>query len=254
MISKIQGQIERITFHNEMNGFTILRLKAKGSRDLVTLVGNLMAPMPGQVISATGEWVTHPQFGEQFKVTEYKTLTPATVSGIEKYLGSGLVKGIGPVMAKRIVNLFGEKTLTVIEDQPDRLCEVEGIGEKRLRMIRGAWEDQKQIREVMVFLQSHDVSAGYAAKIYKQYGKRSIEIVKTNPYKLAMDIFGIGFVTADKIAEKLGIAKAAPLRLEAGIIYILNQLAEDGHVYYPLSPLLNKCSEILKVDKDSILN
>ncbi|MCL5126691.1 MAG: ATP-dependent RecD-like DNA helicase [Deltaproteobacteria bacterium] len=254
MISKIQGQIERVTFHNEMNGYTILRLKVKGDRDLVTLVGNLMAPTPGQVISATGEWVTHPQFGEQFRVIQYKTLTPATVTGIEKYLGSGLVKGIGPVMAKRIVNLFGEKTLVVIEEQSDRLYEVEGIGEKRLRMIRGAWEDQKQIREVMVFLQSHDVSAGYAAKIYKQYGNRSIEVVKNNPYRLAMDIFGIGFVTADKIAEKLGVEKDAPLRMEAGVIYILNQLAEDGHVYYPLSPLLDKCAEILKVNKENVVN
>ncbi len=182
MVSNIQGQIERVTFHNEENGFTILRLKVPGYRELVTLVGNLMAPLPGQVINATGEWVTHPQFGEQFKVVQYKTLVPATVTGIERYLGSGLVKGIGPVMAKRIVKLFGEETLVVIDETTDRLCEVEGIGEKRLGMIRKAWEDQKHIREVMVFLQGHGVSAGYAAKIYKQYGNRSIEVVKENPY------------------------------------------------------------------------
>lgn len=253
MVSNIQGQIERIKFHNEVNGFTILRLKAVGYRELVTLVGNLMAPAPGQVIAATGEWVTHPQFGEQFKVNQYKTLTPATVSGIEKYLGSGLVKGIGPIMAKRIVKLFAEKTLTIIEQESDRLSEVEGIGDKRLEMIRKAWQDQKQIREVMVFLQSHDVSAGYAAKIYKQYANKSIEVVKANPYRLAMDIFGIGFITADRIAEKLGFQKDSPLRLQAGAIYVLNQMAEEGHVYYPYSPFLDKCMEILNVNKEPIV-
>ncbi len=152
MVSNIQGQIERITFHNEENGFTILRLKVPGYRELVTLVGNLMAPLPGQVINATGEWITHPQFGEQFKVIQYKTMTPATLTGIERYLGSGLVKGIGPIMAKRIVKLFGEETLVIIDQETERLCEVEGIGEKRLGTIREAWEDQKHIREVMVFL------------------------------------------------------------------------------------------------------
>jgi exodeoxyribonuclease V alpha subunit len=181
MVSNIQGQIERVTYHDEENGFTILRLKVPGYRELVTLAGNLMAPLAGQIINATGEWINHPQFGEQFKVVQYKILVPATVTGIEKYLGSGLVKGIGPVMAKRIVKLFGEETLVVIDETTDRLCEVEGIGEKRLGMIRKAWEDQKHIREVMVFLQGHGVSAGYAAKIYKQYRSQSIELVKENP-------------------------------------------------------------------------
>lgn len=252
-LSKIQGQIERVTFHNEDNGFSILRLKVPGYRELVTLVGNLMAPLPGQVINATGEWTNHPQFGEQFKVVEYKTLVPANVTGIEKYLGSGLVKGIGPVMAKRIVKLFGENTLVVIDETAERLCEVEGIGEKRLGMIRKAWEDQKRIREVMVFLQGHGVSSGYASKIYKQYGGKSIEVVKENPYRLAMDIFGIGFVTADKIAENLGFQKDSPVRVQAGVIYVLNQMAEEGHVYYPHEPLIEKCEEILTVERDPIL-
>ncbi len=252
MVSNIQGQIERVTFHNEENGFTIVRLKVPGYRELVTLVGNLMAPLPGQVINATGEWVTHPQFGEQFKVVQYKTLVPATVTGIERYLGSGLVKGIGPVMAKRIVKLFGEETLVVIDETTDRLCEVEGIGEKRLGMIRKAWEDQKHIREVMVFLQGHGVSAGYAAKIYKQYGNQSIEVVKENPYRLAMDIFGIGFITADKIAENLGFQKNSPVRVQAGVIYVLSQMADEGHVYYPYGALIEKCINVLEVAQEAI--
>ncbi|MFH0960955.1 MAG: ATP-dependent RecD-like DNA helicase [Pseudomonadota bacterium] len=253
-LSKIQGQIERVTFHNEENGFSILRLRVPGYHELVTLVGNLMGPLPGQIINATGEWIVHPQFGDQFKIIQCKTLIPATVNGIEKYLGSGLVKGIGPVMARRIVNLFGEETLFVIDNAADRLCEVEGIGEKRLNMIREAWEDQKRIREVMVFLQGHDVSAGYAAKIYKQYGNRSIEIVSENPYRLAMDIFGIGFVTADKIAENLGFEKDSPVRVQAGVIYVLSQMADDGHVYYPFEPLIEKCEEILSVERKAILS
>jgi exodeoxyribonuclease V alpha subunit len=253
MVSNIQGQIERVTFHDEENGFTILRLRVPGYRELVTLAGNLMSPLAGQIINATGEWINHPQFGEQFKVVQYKTLVPATVTGIEKYLGSGLVKGIGPVMAKRIVKLFGEETLVVIDETTDRLCEVEGIGEKRLGMIRKAWEDQKNIREVMVFLQGHGVSAGYAAKIYKQYRSQSIEVVKENPYRLAMDIFGIGFVTADSIAENLGFQKDSPVRVQAGAIFVLSQMADEGHVYYPYDSLIEKCMEILKVDRDPIL-
>ncbi|MDR3603715.1 MAG: ATP-dependent RecD-like DNA helicase [Syntrophaceae bacterium] len=252
MISNIQGQIERVTFHDEENGFTILRLKVPGYRELVTLAGNLMAPLAGQIINATGEWINHPQFGEQFKVVQYKTLVPATVTGIEKYLGSGLVKGIGPVMAKRIVKLFGEETLVVIDETTDRLSEVEGIGEKRLGMIRKAWEDQKNIREVMVFLQGHGVSAGYAAKIYKQYRSQSIEVVKENPYRLAMDIFGIWFVTADRIAENLGFQQDSPVRVQAGAIYVLGQVADAGHVYYPYESLIEKCMEILGVDRGPI--
>lgn len=158
MPSTIQGQIERITFHDEKNGFSILRLKVSGYRELVTAVGNFVAPTPGKVIRATGEWRNHPQYGEQFAINHYTTLVPATVTGIEKYLGSGLIKGIGPVMAKRIVKLFGKDTLEIIEESIDRLVEVEGIGDKRVNMIRKAWADQKAIREVMVFLQGHGVS------------------------------------------------------------------------------------------------
>jgi exodeoxyribonuclease V alpha subunit len=180
-------------------------------------------------------------------------MVPATVHGIEKYLGSGLIKGIGPVMAKRIVKKFGKDTLDVIEKEVEKLSEVDGIGYKRIDMIKKAWADQKEIREVMVFLQDHGVSSGYATKIFKQYGNESIEVVKENPYRLATDIFGIGFITADKIAEKLGFSKDSEIRAEAGILYVLHQLADEGHVYYPYEPLIAKCQEILEVDRGVIV-
>ena len=253
MLADLQGQIERITYTNEENGFTIARVKVYGQRDLVTVVGNLLDPTPGEILKMKGEWANHPKYGEQFKIVNYKTSVPASVYGIQKYLGSGLIKGIGPVMARRIVKKFGKNTLDIIEDEIEKLAEVEGIGKKRIGMVRKAWEDQKEIREVMLFLQSHGVSSGYATKIFKQYGNRSIEVVKDNPYRIATDIFGIGFVTADSIAEKLGFAKDSELRAEAGILYVLHQLADDGHVFYPYEPLVEKCHEILHVDREVII-
>jgi len=254
MLADLQGQIERITYANDENGYTVAKLKVYGQRDLVTIVGNLMAPTPGEIIKMKGEWSNHPKYGEQFKIVHYKTTVPASVYGIEKYLGSGLIKGIGPVMAKRIVKNFGKKTLDVIEENIESLTEVDGIGEKRIRMIKTAWAEQKEIREVMLFLQTHGVSSGYATKIFKQYGDRSIEVVKQNPYRLATDIFGIGFITADNIAEKLGFDKNSELRAEAGILYVLNQFSDDGHVYYPHEPLIEKCQEILQVDREVIVH
>jgi exodeoxyribonuclease V alpha subunit len=254
MLADLQGQIERITYTNEENGYTIAKLKVYGQKDLVTIVGNLMAPTPGEIIKMKGEWANHPKYGEQFKIVHYKTTVPASVYGIEKYLGSGLIKGIGPVMAKRVVKKFGKKTLDVIEKDIERLADVDGIGEKRIGMIGKAWDEQREIREVMLFLQTHGVSSGYATKIFKQYGDRSIQVVKENPYRLATDIFGIGFITADNIAEKLGFDKNSELRAEAGIIYVLNQLSDDGHVFYPYEPLIEKCQEILQVDKEIIIN
>jgi exodeoxyribonuclease V alpha subunit len=249
----LKGQIERITYTNDENGYTVAKVKVDGQRDLVTVVGNLFAPAPGEVITMYGEWMNHPRYGEQFKVVRYKSDVPASVHGIQKYLGSGLIKGIGPVMAKRIVEGFGEKTLEVIESDIERLAEVDGIGEKRIEMIRKAWEDQKEIREVMIFLQAHGVGSGYATKIFKQYGNRSIMVVKENPYRLATDIFGIGFLTADCIAEKLGFAKDSGLRVEAGIVYVLHQLSDEGHVYYPYELLIKKCEEILGVNEEDIV-
>ena len=253
MLVELQGQIERITYTNEETGFTIARLKVYGQRDLVTVVGSLVAPTPGEVLKMNGEWSNHPKYGEQFKIVEYKTTVPASVYGIKKYLGSGLIKGIGPVMAKRIVEKLGKQTLDVIENEIERLSEVDGIGKKRIEMIRKAWDDQKEIREVMLFLQTHGVSSGYATKIFKQYDSRSIQIVKENPYRLATDIFGIGFVTADRIAENLGFGRESELRAEAGILYVLHQLADEGHVYYPYEPLVKKCQDILQVNRDVIV-
>ncbi|OEU56511.1 MAG: recombinase RecD [Desulfobacterales bacterium C00003106] len=253
MLAELQGQIERITYTNEENGFTIARLKVYGQRDLVTVVGNLMAPTPGEILKMKGEWADHAKYGEQFKIVQYKTTVPASVYGITKYLGSGLIKGIGPVMAKRIVKQFGKETLDVIENDIEKLAEIDGIGKKRIGMIKNAWQDQKEIREVMLFLQTHNVSSGYATKIFKHYGNRSIQVVKENPYRLATDIFGIGFVTADHIAEKLGFSKDSELRAEAGILYVLHQLADEGHVYYPYEALVKKCQEILAVDREVLV-
>jgi len=247
-LADLQGQIERVTFTSEESGYTIAKVKVYGRRELVTVVGNILCPTPGEIIKMKGEWSNHPKFGEQFKLAYYKTTVPASVHGIEKYLGSGLIKGIGPVMAKRIVKLFGEATLDVIEADIQKLVEVPGIGSKRVGMIGQAWEEQKEIRSVMLFLQTHGVSSGYATKIYKQYKNESIAVVQENPYRLAHDIFGIGFVTADKIAQKLGFDKNSPLRAEAGILYVLHQLSDEGHVFYPREPLIEKAIEILEVE------
>jgi len=249
---EIQGQVERITYVHEENNYTVAKLQVAGRRDLVTVLGNFPSLNPGEVLKLLGEWTNHPKFGEQFRVVRYETVTPATARGIEKYLGSGLIKGIGPVMAKRMVEKFGVETLDVIETDMGRLHEVPGIGPGRIDMIGKAWQDQREIREVMIFLQDHGVSATYATKIFKRYGKESIEVVKDNPYRLAHDIFGIGFLTADRIAEKMGIPKDSPRRAEAGILYILNELADEGHVYFPYEPLIGRCQEVLGIERDIV--
>ncbi len=252
-LDRLSGLIERVTYTNDENGYTIARVKVYGRRDLVTVVGNIVDPTPGAILKMSGEWSNHSRYGEQFKVVFYETSVPASVHGIEKYLGSGLIKGIGPVMAKRIVKLFGKDTLDIIENESERLAEVPGIGKQRIGMIQQAWEEQKDIREVMLFLQSHGVSSGYASKIYKSYGKDSISIVKENPYRLAYDIYGIGFLTADKIAEKLGFAQDSPLRAEAGLLFALHELSDEGHVYYPQEKLLSVSTELLHIESDTIL-
>ena len=253
MLAELSGQIERITYTNDETGFTIARVKVYGQRDLVTIVGYLMSPAPGEILNMRGEWVNHPRFGEQFKVVESKTTVPATVYGIRKYLGSGLIKGLGPVMARRIVKKFGEQTLDVIENEIEKLSGVNGIGKKRIAMIQKAWDEQKEIRDVMLFLQSHEISSGYATKIFKQYGNRSIAVVTDNPYRLATDIFGIGFVIADSIASKLGFPEDLPFRIEAGILYVLNQLSDEGHVFYPYEPLMKKSQEILGIGREVVV-
>ncbi len=254
MPTSLSGQVEKITFTNEENGFTIARVKVPERHELVTVVGTLMAPMPGEILEMRGEWSDHPRFGRQFKVIEYRTRVPATVYGIRKYLGSGMIKGLGPVMAGRIVDRFGQKTLDIIETDIQRLLEVEGIGKKRIDMIAKAWDAQSEIRDVMLFLQGHGVSSGYAAKIFKHYGSQSISVVKQNPYRLASDIFGIGFLTADQIAGKLGFEKDSRLRVEAGILYVLHQLCDEGHVYFPYEPLVSKSCDILGVNREPVIS
>ncbi len=243
----LTGQLERIVYENEESGFVVARVNVRGMREPVTVVGPLVAVSPGEVIVMEGQWTNHPVFGEQFKVTEYRTQLPVTVEGIKKYLGSGMIKGIGPVMAERITKKFGQKTLEVMEKEIGRLATVEGIGPKRVEMIREAWNEQKGIRDVMVFLQSHGVGTGYAVKIYKTYGAETIDVVTSNPYRLASDVAGIGFLIADRIAASLGFAKDSPVRVCAGVGHVLTGLADDGHVFYPYGMLVEKSMEILGV-------
>lgn len=247
MSQKLHGRIERITYSNEENGYCVLRVKLPGQKVPITVVGNFVSVTPGEVLRMEGDWDHHSRFGPQFKVDRYETAAPDSVEGIRKYLGSGLIKGIGPVMATRIVSRFGEKTLEVIDLEPHRLLEVEGIGAYRLGQIRKAWEDQKDIRELMVFLRGHGVSAGYAVRIFKHYGKGSLEVVKENPYRLAMEVPGIGFLSADKIAGNLGFTVDSPLRAEGGVFYLLQQAMDEGHACVPRSRLLQKCGELLEI-------
>ncbi len=250
MYSTLEGVLERVVFFNEENGFTVARLQVDKRHDLIAIVGVLPSPMPGETLRLKGEWVVDNKFGEQFRVQSCLSVLPATLTGIEKYLGSGLVKGIGPIMAKRIVARFGLETLDIIEDNTEKLLEVEGIGSIRVERITKAWQEQKEIREVMIFLQGEGVSSTYAVKIYKAYGDKAISVVKENPYRLALDISGIGFKTADKIAQNIGIDPNSPIRAEAGIIHVLSELVDEGHVYYPYEELKEKAAELLEVDKD----
>ncbi len=253
-MTELRGQIERITYCNEETGYTVARLKAERGAGLVTIVGSIPGLSPGETVKLEGEWQSHARYGEQFKISSCELVMPATVSGIERYLGSGMIKGIGPVMAKRLVSRFAIETLDVIDRDIERLREVDGIGEKRIGMISKAWQTQKEIRDVMVFLQGHGVSPAYAVKIFKQYGKEAVPVVRENPYRLAEDVFGIGFLTADRIAEHLGIAKESPIRARAGIEYILNQLSDEGHVYYPFNQLVEQCEKVLEIEPSIVLD
>lgn len=244
----ITGVVERLTFYSEESGYTVARLQRSGARDLTTITGNFATIQPGQTLQLWGFWSEHPQYGAQFKVVNYKETKPATLTGIEKYLGSGLIKGVGPVTAKRIVAHFGLETLDIIEHHIDRLSEVNGIAKKRIAIIKKAWETQKAIKEVMVFLQTHGVSTTYAVKIYKQYADKAIAIVTTNPYQLATDIYGIGFLTADKIARNLGVPSDSEFRYRAGLTHVLSEAAEDGHCYLPQSELITGAIALLKCE------
>ncbi len=241
----LQGIVERVTYHAEDSGYTVARLKVPSAHDLITIVGSFPDIHAGQTLRLTGYYREHAKYGQQFQITSAQETKPATLTGLEKYLGSGLIKGIGPVTAKRIVAHFALDTLEIIEQSCSRLIEVPGIGERRVGMIERAWAAQNAIKEVMLFLQGHDVSATYAVKIYKQYGDTSIEIVSKNPYQLATDIYGIGFITADTIARKLGIAPDSDFRYQAGLLYVLSQAGEEGHCFLPVKKLVEHSTKRL---------
>jgi len=241
------GSVERVTYHNEHNGYTVLRLQTPGRGEPVTVVGNFSAVSPGESLRVTGWWTTHTQYGDQFKMVDYAITRPATVAGIQKYLGSGLIRGVGPVTARRIVEHFKEKTLEVIEGDISRLGEVKGVSRKRVEMIQRAWEEQRAIKEVMLFLQSHAVSTSFAVKIFKQYGADAITVVEKTPYRLAAEVYGIGFKTADQIARNLGMALDAEERLRAGLQYALMTASEEGHCYLPAGDLIGRSAEALEV-------
>ncbi|MCH8205048.1 MAG: ATP-dependent RecD-like DNA helicase, partial [Candidatus Hydrogenedentes bacterium] len=219
----VEGVIERIVYESPDTGFFVARLRQEGNPDLVTFVGNLMAVSPGETIRIRGLWVDDKKFGRQVRVDSYETILPNSVMGIEKYLGSGLIHGIGPAYAKRLVDAFGVETLKVIDEQPERLTSVAGIGRKRAAQIREAWSEQKSIQSIMVFLQGHGVGTGQAVKIYKRYGDGAVAVLRENPYRLAEEITGIGFSGADKIASSLGIDRESAERLRAGLHYALQQ-------------------------------
>jgi exodeoxyribonuclease V alpha subunit len=244
----LDAVLERITYANQETGYTVARVATDRGSDLLTVVGPLLGAQPGESLRLRGRWTSHPQYGRQFQVETYQTMLPATIQGIRRYLGSGLIKGIGPKMAERIVDHFGEDTLRLIEEEPGRLIEVPGLGPKRTRMITAAWEEQQAIKEVMVFLQGVGVSTSLAVRIYKTYRDEAIEVVRREPYRLAAEVWGIGFKTADQIAQRLGIPHDSPQRVKAGLQFALSEASEDGHCYLPEAELVTKATRLLGVD------
>ncbi|MFD0374811.1 ATP-dependent RecD-like DNA helicase [Streptomyces sp. NPDC127112] len=253
-LAVVEGVLERITYANEESGYTVARVDTgRGAGDLLTVVGSLLGAQPGESLRMEGRWGSHPQYGRQFSVENYSTVLPATIQGIRRYLGSGLIKGIGPRIADRIVEHFGLDTLDVIETEPKRLIEVPGLGPKRTKLIGAAWEEQKAIKEVMVFLQGVGVSTSIAVRIYKKYGDASISVVKNHPYRLAADVWGIGFLTADRIAQAVGIPHDSPERVKAGLQYALSQSADQGHCFLPQERLISDGVKLLQVDTGLVI-
>ncbi|MEC4571928.1 SF1B family DNA helicase RecD2 [Streptomyces virginiae] len=253
-LAVVEGVLERITYANEDSGYTVARVDTgRGSGDLLTVVGSLLGAQPGESLRMEGRWGSHPQYGRQFSVENYRTVLPATIQGIRRYLGSGLIKGIGPKIADRIVEHFGTDTLDVIEAEPKRLIEVPGLGPKRTKLIGAAWEEQKAIKEVMVFLQGVGVSTSIAVRIYKKYADASISVVRNQPYRLAADVWGIGFLTADRIAQAVGIPHDSPERVKAGLQYALSQSTDQGHCFLPEERLIADGVKLLQVDTGLVI-
>lgn len=246
-VETITGLVERVTYHNEENGFCVLRVNVKGHKDLVTIVGNLPMISAGEFVQASGKWIHDRQHGVQFKTQFLKSTPPTSLEGIEKYLASGMIKGVGPIYAKKLVTAFGEDVFEIIETFPERLRQVTGIGQSRAAQITKGWADQRVIRDIMLFLHSHKISTARAVRIYKTYGARAIEVITLDPYRLARDIRGIGFVSADTIAQQIGIEKTSLLRARAGISYALTKAMDDGHCGLPQHMLLSSTQELLDI-------
>ena len=244
----LTGVVERITYHAEDSGYTVAKMQVKGWRELVAIIGSFPNIQAGMTLTVKGHWYDHPKHGQQFQVKNYTESKPATLTGMEKYLGSGLIKGVGLVTARRIVAHFQLETLDIIENQIERLVEVPGIGKKKVKMIQDTWAEQKAIKDVMIFLQGHGVATTYAVKIFKEYGNNAIAVVSENPYQLAIDIFGIGFHTANQIAIQVGISPWSKYRYKSGILHILSVAAEEGHCFLPLPELVNSAEDLLSFD------
>ena len=251
-VERLQGAVERVTFHSEESGFCVLRVKVRGQRELVTVVGTAAVVTAGEYVECEGGWNNDRQHGLQFKAHHLRVVPPSTLEGIEKYLGSGMVKGIGPHFARKLVGAFGEAVFDVIEQRPERLLELEGIGPKRKERVTEAWAEQKVIREIMVFLQSHGVGTARAVRIYKTYGDQAVERVRENPYRLALDIHGIGFKTADAIAQRLGIPGDALIRAQAGVRHMLQEISGQGHCAAYRQKLVESTANMLEVAEPTV--
>ncbi len=252
MSDHLSGTVERVTFHNPENGFAVLRAQVKGHRGLVTVVGKVTKVIAGEHFEADGSWQADPEHGMQFRADELRTTPPQTAEGIEKYLASGLVRGIGPHYAKKIVEVFGDRTLSVIDESPTYLSEVKGLGPRRLQQIRESWQEQKAVRDIMIFLQSHGVGSARAVRIYKTYGRDALDIVRADPYRLANDIWGIGFHTADQIAESIGIARNSPLRARAAVLFVLQRLTQEGHCAFPRQGVVSRVAELTGIAEEVV--
>ncbi|MEE8282819.1 MAG: ATP-dependent RecD-like DNA helicase [candidate division NC10 bacterium] len=249
----LEGTLIRVNYSDEETGYVVARLEIAGHREPVTVVGNLWGATLGETIRLRGEWVRHSRYGEQFRVEAYESILPTAVAAIERYLASGLIKGIGPAYARRLVEAFGPETLRVIEEEPERLLTVDGIGGARLACIRDAWTEQRQVRGLMLFLQEHQISPTFTPRIFKAYGPSAPLRIREDPYRLAREISGIGFKTADRIGASLGVGRESPKRRAAGLLYLLHEAAEAGHVYYPASRLCHEAVELLGIEEEALL-
>lgn len=250
---EMEGLVTKIVYENTENGFFVGRLRTEEQAPPVTFIGNLMAVSPGETVRLRGHWEENSRYGRQFRTTFMEVILPASAQGIEKYLGSGLIPGIGPVYAKRLVEVFGVETLKVISDQPERLRQVPGIGKKRAEQIQTAWNKQRAVQSIMIFLQGHGITAGQAVRIYKQYGDAAAATLRSNPYRLARDITGIGFLTADRIARQMGTEVDAPARIKAGVLHALGEASDAGHIFYRGAELRTAATELLKVSEDAVV-